>query len=98
MKVIKWIGIGIAGLIGLIALAAGGVYGYIKSAPSPETVCEHMAELSTDPATAKLPAALQACSASLGEPEYGLLKYASTMRCMNGADTREEIETCSSSN
>ena len=94
MKIVKGILLVIGVLFGIVVVGVGGVFAYMKTPPSPAEVCAHIAQFSENPTLAASPAGLTACQERLAPPTYGQLPYARAMRCLEGAESREELDAC----
>lgn len=98
MKTLKIIGIAIASLLGVLVLAGGIFWLGWLSPPSPESVCENVARVSTEASGRPYPerARAECLEAAATPPRFGRMPWVKRLKCMRDAADEAALEACRS--
>lgn len=96
MKTLKIIGIVLGSLVGLLVVAGGIFWIGWLSPPSPESVCDNVAQVTSAAAGRPYPDAARAeCLESAGTPpRFGRMPWVAELKCMRDAPDQDALRAC----
>ncbi len=96
MKALKIIGIVLGSLVGLLALAGGIFWIGWLSPPSPESVCDNVARVTSAETGRPFPdrARAECLEAAATPPRFGRMPWVAELKCMRNAEDRSALAAC----